>query len=125
MTSPHLDSEILQTLRCLASEDEPEFFGKLMTRFSDSIDGKLNQIRKALDQSELQTVVALSHQFKSGCFNIGAKKMGELCIQLERITDQMPYELQSSLFLELQSCAHLTQKEIENIPEVISFRSRS
>jgi HPt (histidine-containing phosphotransfer) domain-containing protein len=120
-----LDPETLNTLRELASEDDPEFFGKLLVLFSDSIPTKLNQIKKAFDQKDGPLLTAEAHSLKSSCFNVGAEKMGEMSRLLESIGKSNPLVLDQSLYIELDQTAHLTRNEIENLPEVIHFRSQA
>lgn len=76
---PHLDEEALAELQDVM---EDEFDVLIRTYINDSVD-RISSIRQALDAGEADALVKTAHSFKGSCVNIGAPRLGALCLEIE------------------------------------------
>lgn len=76
---PHLDEEALAELQEVM---EDEFEVLINTYLSDSED-RIQTLRRALDSSDADAFARSAHSFKGSCFNIGAPRLGALCMAAE------------------------------------------
>lgn len=76
---PHLDEEALAELRDVM---EDEFEVLIQTYLADSRD-RIRALREALTAEDSDAFARTAHSFKGSCINIGAPRLGELCLQAE------------------------------------------
>ncbi|MBU2955249.1 Hpt domain-containing protein [Marinobacter sp. F3R08] len=76
---PHLDEEALAELRDVM---EDEFDVLIQTYLADSRD-RIRSLRDALKTSDSDAFAKTAHSFKGSCINIGAPRLGELCLKAE------------------------------------------
>ncbi len=76
---PHLDEEALAELQEVMEEE----FGVLIkTYLSDSQD-RIQALRNAVQANDADAFTKTAHSFKGSCFNIGAPRLGALCLAAE------------------------------------------
>jgi HPt (histidine-containing phosphotransfer) domain-containing protein len=76
---PHLDEEALAELRDVM---EDEFEVLIQTYLADSRD-RIRALREAMKAEDSDALAKTAHSFKGSCINIGAPRLGELCLQAE------------------------------------------
>lgn len=77
---PHLDEEALVELQEVM---EDEFDVLIKTYIKDSSD-RIAHLRQALGSDDADSFAKTAHSFKGSSINIGAPKLGELCLQAEK-----------------------------------------
>ncbi len=77
---PHLDEEALVELQEVM---EDEFDVLIKTYIKDSTD-RIDHLRHALGSEDADSFAKTAHSFKGSSINIGAPKLGELCLQAEK-----------------------------------------
>lgn len=76
---PHLDEEALAELRDVM---EDEFEVLIQTYLADSRD-RIRGLREALKAGDSDAFAKTAHSFKGSCINIGAPRLGEICLKAE------------------------------------------
>ncbi|MBS8242134.1 Hpt domain-containing protein [Marinobacter lipolyticus] len=76
---PHLDEEALAELQDVMDE---EFDVLIHTYLSDSAE-RISSLRSALDEGDADALSRTAHSFKGSCLNIGAPRLGALCMEVE------------------------------------------
>ena len=77
---PHLDEEALAELRDVM---EDEFDILIQTYISDSRD-RIDALHQALSDKDPDVFTKAAHSFKGSSVNIGAPRLGALCLRIER-----------------------------------------
>jgi HPt (histidine-containing phosphotransfer) domain-containing protein/signal transduction histidine kinase/DNA-binding response OmpR family regulator len=83
-TSP-IDPDVIQSLKDLGGEDEPELFRELVGMFLRDTPPRLEALGQALESGDANELERVAHAMKSSCGNLGAVVMAELCYQLEMV----------------------------------------
>ncbi|MDX1599299.1 MAG: Hpt domain-containing protein [Marinobacter sp.] len=111
---PHLDEEALAELKDVM---EDEFDVLIHTYISDSAD-RLASIRSAIEAGDADALVKAAHSFKGSSINIGAPRLGTLCLEVEnagreeRLSDAGPFVEQIDLeFQQVRSMLERILKE--------------
>lgn len=76
---PHLDEEALAELRDVM---EDEFDVLIQTYIADSHE-RIRGLQEALRSGDADAFARTAHSFKGSCINIGAPRLGELCLKAE------------------------------------------
>jgi len=76
---PHLDEEALTELQDVM---EDEFDVLINTYLKDSSD-RISSLRDAIGSADPDAFAKTAHSFKGSSINIGAPKLGELCLEAE------------------------------------------
>lgn len=76
---PHLDEEALAELRDVM---EDEFEVLIQTYVADSRD-RIRGLQEALRADDSDAFAKTAHSFKGSCINIGAPRLGDLCLRAE------------------------------------------
>lgn len=77
--TPHLDEEALAELQDVM---EDEFDVLIETYISDSGD-RIASLRQAMEAGDASSFSKAAHSFKGSCINIGAPRLGQLCMEAE------------------------------------------
>lgn len=78
--SPHLDEEALAELQDVM-EDE---FGTLIRTYLKDSKERIASLKSAMSDGDADAFAKTAHSFKGSCINIGAPRLGELCLQVEK-----------------------------------------
>lgn len=76
---PHLDEEALAELQEVMEDD---FDVLIRTYLTDSED-RIEALRHAIDLADTDTFTKSAHSFKGSSVNIGAPRLGSLCLDAE------------------------------------------
>ena len=90
-----LDEEVIASLRDIMDDD---FIDLIQTFLGDS-EIRMQALRDATARGEPDTIRKAAHSFKGSSGNIGARRLSELCRQLEELMSAgRPADLQDFLF---------------------------
>lgn len=76
---PHLDQEALAELQEVM-EDE---FGVLIRTYLVDSSDRIDALRSAIEAADADAFSKSAHSFKGSCINIGAPRLGGLCLDAE------------------------------------------
>ncbi len=80
-----IDREVLDSLRELGAEDDPELLAELLDSFLVNTDLRMERLRAAVEQGDAEMLYRAAHSLKGSSGNFGAVNLGALCQQLEEI----------------------------------------
>jgi HPt (histidine-containing phosphotransfer) domain-containing protein len=79
-----LDRSVLEGLRALQGEGEPDIVAELAQLFlEEDAPPRLASLRKAVEDGDASSVEQEAHALKGSCGNMGAWRMDELCAELQ------------------------------------------
>jgi len=78
-----LDARVLAGLREYQRPGEPDFLTHLVSIFLDDLSIRLESIRNAQTRSDLETLRSAAHALKGASGELGAKRLHDLCVELE------------------------------------------
>ncbi len=78
-----IDYAVLEGLRELQQDGEPDFLVELIELFLNGIPPQLTALREAIQRDDAGTIERISHALKGSCGNMGARQMVTLCAKLQ------------------------------------------
>jgi two-component system sensor histidine kinase/response regulator len=84
-TEAPLDERALASLRELQQEGEPDFVGELIELFLHDAPPQLAALRDAIEEEDADSVELIAHTLKGSSGSMGAKKMAEICGELQNV----------------------------------------
>lgn len=78
-----LDLEVIQGLRELGGEEEPELVLELVDLFLTDAHTRLEGMYQAIEHGDLEEVARAAHTLKSAAANMGACLLSGLCTEIE------------------------------------------
>ncbi len=78
-----LDTTILNDLKALGGDDDPEFFLTLVDQFLEDLPRHLEGIQQALEHQDLEALVKAAHTCKGSSRSIGATCLADISYTLE------------------------------------------
>ena len=78
-----VDPDVLDSLRELGGQDDPELFIELVQIFLDDTPQRMQQIQEALANDDAESLGAAAHALKSSCANLGAMTLSNLFRDIE------------------------------------------
>ena len=89
MDSPHnapvIDASVLEMLKLLGGDDEPQLFVELIDLFITDAKQLVDALQRALETGDVKLLERTAHTLKSSCANVGAMQMSKLCFELEQL----------------------------------------
>jgi CheY-like chemotaxis protein/HPt (histidine-containing phosphotransfer) domain-containing protein len=83
--SGSVDYSVLEGLRELQEEGEPDILEELVAMFLKDAPSQLETLKEATEKGDAQSVERIAHTLKGSCGNMGAVRMEALCSELEEI----------------------------------------
>ncbi|HEX2741931.1 MAG TPA: response regulator [Rubrobacter sp.] len=80
-----LDESVLEGLRELQAEGEPDILEELIEMFLEEVPPQLVAMREAIEDRDASTVEHLAHMLKGSSGNMGALRMAPICGELEEV----------------------------------------
>lgn len=80
---PCLDMQVVEALRELGGEEDPDLFDDLVETFAIDTPQRLDAIDDAVRCADAESLYRAAHGLKSGAANMGAKEVAESCRILE------------------------------------------
>jgi signal transduction histidine kinase/CheY-like chemotaxis protein/HPt (histidine-containing phosphotransfer) domain-containing protein len=99
--SAPLDHEILDGLRSLQTLRRPEFLKQVIQMYLRESVRQLEDLRAAVQQSDVASIKSVAHAFKGSSRNIGALRLAELCQKLEQVRPNAAGKLMVAIDAEL------------------------
>ena len=80
------DHSVLESLRELQEEGEPNILAKLVELFLSDVPPQLAALREAVEAGDAHSVERIAHTLKGSCGNMGAAPMAALCEELQEVS---------------------------------------
>ncbi|QIN80145.1 PAS domain S-box protein [Rubrobacter marinus] len=80
-----LDRAVIESLRELQREGEPDIVSELATMFSEDASLRLAELQEAVDEGDAAKVERVAHALKGASGNMGAKLVAALCHELQDV----------------------------------------
>ncbi|MEP0872062.1 response regulator [Trichocoleus desertorum AS-A10] len=81
------DSKTLQDLRAMAGDEATEFVQEFIDCYCDHAPQLLQAMQVAIAQGDVSSLQHALHSLKGSSASIGAKRLAQLCLELERLTE--------------------------------------
>jgi CheY-like chemotaxis protein len=100
-----LDQSALANLRKLQEDGEPDILAEFVAIFANDIPKRLENLQSALKSGDYASVQRIAHTLKGSCGNLGARKMSQIALELERLasSDAADLPLAELLLSQLRS----------------------
>jgi CheY-like chemotaxis protein len=82
---PTLDAEVIAEMRTLQVEGQPDFVSEMQALFLQETPPLLEAIRAAVTGSDAEALRRAAHTLKGNGNSMGAKRLGGLCLELEKV----------------------------------------
>lgn len=79
-----LDLDLLDELKMLADDDDPEFLSELIETYLSELDPSLEAMAQAAGSNDPEAVRRAAHRLKGSSANIGASELSARCAELEQ-----------------------------------------
>ncbi|MBI4583568.1 MAG: Hpt domain-containing protein [Planctomycetes bacterium] len=83
MAAESLDLKVFLSLRSLQEEGEPDILEEVIQTFLEDTPQRLAALREALADHDWTLLGKAAHTLKGSSRNLGAKRLGDLCLKLE------------------------------------------
>lgn len=80
-----LDQAVLNTLRKLTPPGEPDVLAEVLRLFLDEVPPRIARLRNAWSSGNIEEMHRAAHSLKGSSGNIGARRLYEVCSQLDAI----------------------------------------
>ena len=81
--TPVLDRTVIDALRALTPPGEPDVLAEVLNLFLDEMPPRMRRLRNAWAAGDIQEARRTAHSLKGSAGNIGARRLFEVCSQLE------------------------------------------
>lgn len=78
-----IDTTVLEDLRSLQEEGEPDILAELIGLFLDDAPVQIIAIRTAIQENHFRNLEVAAHTLKGSCGNLGAIPLSSICLELE------------------------------------------
>jgi HPt (histidine-containing phosphotransfer) domain-containing protein len=99
---PTVDWAFVDDLRLLQMEGEPDFVAEMTALFLKETPALLDAIRQSITKANPEGLRRAAHTLKGNCNSIGAKRMGALTLDLEKIGKEETTQGADALYAELE-----------------------
>jgi two-component system sensor histidine kinase/response regulator len=114
---PSVDWTVVDDLRMLQMEGEPDFVEEMVALFLQETPALLDAVRQSLAESSPASLRRATHTLKGNCNSIGAARMGALSLDLEKIGKEETTQGAAAIFAELEH-------EFENASKAFTEKSK-
>jgi len=80
-----IDPAVIASLRELGGEDDPGLLTELIDMFLDDAPARMAEMRRALDEGDIDGIARAAHALKSSSANMGAMLFSKLCKEVEEM----------------------------------------
>jgi CheY-like chemotaxis protein len=78
----HLDHAVIESLRALQKEGEPDILANYVELFLADVPPRLASLWEAVERGDARSVEQNAHTLNGSCGSVGARRMAELCEEL-------------------------------------------
>jgi two-component system, sensor histidine kinase and response regulator len=83
---PSIDHEVLDALREMQGEGEPDFLAELAEIFEEDASRRLKELREALERGDAESLKQRAHALiKGSAANLGASRMAHMAARIEEL----------------------------------------
>jgi HPt (histidine-containing phosphotransfer) domain-containing protein len=107
-----LDEMTVETLKSLQEPGGPSIIGELVDVFLDDADRHLENILRAVKRKEPDQLWPVAHAFKGSAGSLGATKVQELCLALEKAGKASTIDGTTDLAKELEIAYELAKRAL-------------
>ncbi len=116
---PCLDATILENLKKLAGEDDPDFFLTVIDQFLSDLPRYFEGLQQAIDRQDPEALIKTAHACKGSSSSIGALSLMEISYALElvgreRLMEAVPAKFEQWLQVQNRTI-HALQQEREQL----------
>ena len=97
-----LDLTVLESLRLIQQEGGGEIVDRLVATFLEEAPSRLAALRADAERGDSQSFWRTAHALNGTCRSVGAVRMGEICLQLERLGDSGDLTRVPDVFAQLE-----------------------
>ena len=112
---PPLDPEVIESLRELIDDDDPDFLTDLLEGFLENARDNISKIAEAADSGEADMMGQIAHTIKGSSRNVGANILADISFELEIIGKRGNTEGAANLISNLETEYTRVKAEIEKI----------
>ena len=117
-----IDAVAVARLRKLRGGAHPDLYHKLIELFQSSAPGLLDELKAALEATDLKTAAGLCHKFASSAANVGASSFAQGIRELEQLCKQNDLPRGRELYSRLRTAYPLLIEELQCQPKPASAR---
>jgi CheY-like chemotaxis protein/HPt (histidine-containing phosphotransfer) domain-containing protein len=99
---PSLDHDVVDGLREMQDEGEPDLLAELVEIFAEDTHTRLTDLREALDRGNAESLKQTAHALKGSAANLGARRMAHFAARIEELGDSGDLKEVADLLEELQ-----------------------
>ena len=81
-----LDPTVIESLRQLTPPGEPDVLTEVLRLFLDDVPPRIDRLRNAWASGNIEEMHRAAHSLKGSAGNIGARRLYEVCRQLDDVT---------------------------------------
>jgi HPt (histidine-containing phosphotransfer) domain-containing protein len=85
MGQPVLDQAVIDALRRLTPAGEPDVLAEVLKLFLDEVPPRMARLRNAWQAGNIEEMHRAAHSLKGSAGNIGARRLYDVCGQLDAI----------------------------------------
>lgn len=83
-----VDPHVLDSLGLLQDEHDPDFLADIIDNFIADTSKRLLKLQEAQELGHINQIMAIAHSLKGSSSNIGAMPMAQICLQLQKASEQ-------------------------------------
>lgn len=110
---PLLDQTVIQSIRDLAGDDDPDFLKNLVKVYLGRAPSLIKDITAAVTKADNLLLERSAHSLKGSSGNLGAKSLMKICEELERLGREQKVEQASALMDDLNKTFTAVKEELE------------
>ncbi|GAB7023009.1 Hpt domain-containing protein [Salidesulfovibrio brasiliensis] len=103
-----MNSELIDTKFLASMQEKKPFVKKMFAVFVSQEPKRIQQIRESLESGDVETLRHLAHSLKGGSATIGAERVREDCLLLEKATKANDMDAARECFSKLEHDIHDT-----------------
>jgi two-component system, sensor histidine kinase and response regulator len=122
VSSPRLDPDVLANFNKLSPDDAFDPLADLAELFSEEIPRQTTALHKALDNGDTAAFTRTAHTFKGSANNIGARRLADLCSQLEHWESDLG-ESRNEIDNTINEIENEADAVIKNLQQIVAERT--
>lgn len=119
-----LEESVLERLRELGMDENPEFFIELLETYVPAMDTHVSALFQAYEEKNAKKLHYAAHSLKGSSLNIGAKAFGALCKTIEDQATAGSVEIVGSMSQQVKHEFHLLRESVTSIQKTLKENQR-
>jgi HPt (histidine-containing phosphotransfer) domain-containing protein len=107
------DFKELMSLRAMQQAEEPDIVTELIDIFFQDTPARLEGVHQALRQADSRALEHAAHSLRGSCATIGARRMAQLCLALEKEGQAGRLQEAEVIFAALESAFTCVRRTLE------------